>query len=88
MKKAIFVAMAFVAVAGGAFAFQKSTVAAPKADVVYTYYLDSDCDRAIECSPEFTGNICSEEFNGSIVYNQPGCELAHQTTNIIGRKQP
>jgi len=88
MKKAIFVAMAFVLVASGVYATQNLTTAAPKAENVYTYYLEDDCDNPISCSPEYTGPICSEYFEGSIVYDAPGCLPVHQTTSIIGRKQP
>lgn len=54
---------------------------------VYTYYLEGECDIPVSCSPEYTGPICSEEFEGRIVYDAQGCITGHEVTTILGRKQ-
>ncbi|SDF60786.1 hypothetical protein SAMN04488121_102416 [Chitinophaga filiformis] len=80
--------MAFVLIAGGTYAVQQTKAPAPKPEIVYTYYLEGDCSNAIECSPDYEGVICEQLFEGLIVYSQPGCEAVHQTSNIIGKRQP
>ena len=86
MKKIIIVASAFGLIAGGTYAVQKQPAKAPRAETVYVYYLESDCNTPISCSPDYEGVICSEAFTGLIVYDVPGCDAGHQTNNIIGKR--
>ena len=85
MKKQLF-ALALIAVLGigGAFAGKNSTVKTPSVSE-YTYYSEDACDVPVTCSDEFTGKLCSEEYQNTVLYNQPGCNILHQVSIPSGR---
>jgi type 1 fimbria pilin len=88
MKKSLLGLALMVTLASGAvYATINNPVKKQPANV-YTYYLEGECDVPVNCSPEYTGPICSEQFEGLAVYNSPGCLPANEVTNILGRKQP
>ena len=76
--------LATVAVSG-AFATMKTPVKKQPANV-YTYYLEGDCNTPQYCSTDYQGAICSEEFSGLTVYDEQGCAIGHEVTNIIGKR--
>ena len=85
MKRVIFSVLVAIVVTTGAFA-TISAPAAKQAENVYTYYLDGECDKPVYCSPEYTGPVCSQEFQGRVVYDSEGCFAGHEVTTILGRK--
>ncbi|MDR6782665.1 putative alpha/beta hydrolase family protein [Pedobacter africanus] len=86
MKKAIFAVMALVAVAGGAAAFQNSTVEAKKTATQYTYYLENDCETPVICDTQVQGTACSIEYDGISVYDAPNCLSGHEVGIVLGNK--
>ncbi|SHN45502.1 hypothetical protein [Chitinophaga sp. CF418] len=84
MKKVIFTAIAFVALAGGAFALKGKPVT-QKGVNEYTYYKHGECDVPIVCSDEGTGALCSEFYSGTTLYYQPGCNVAQTVAIPLGR---
>jgi len=86
MKKSILgLALLATVTVGGAYA-TINTPAKKQAENVYTYYLEGDCSTPQYCSPEYEGAICALEFEGSIVYDAPGCDAGHITNTIIGKR--
>ncbi|MDR6784589.1 hypothetical protein ABIE26_003235 [Pedobacter africanus] len=86
MKKSLLGLALMVTLASGAvYATINNPVKKQPANV-YTYYLDNECDKPVYCSPEFEGPICSEEFEGRVVYDSEGCLGGHEVTTILGRK--
>ncbi|MDR6785245.1 hypothetical protein ABIE26_003944 [Pedobacter africanus] len=93
MKNLVKQCVAFALVAtlaiSGAFASVYKTAVKVQPANVYTYYLDIDCDTPVQCSTEIIdGVLCSESFQGLTVYDAPGCVGGHETTNILGKRQP
>lgn len=84
MKKVIFTAIALVAIGGGAFAL-KNTPAKQKTATSYSYYQDGECNVEILCSDEFEGATCSEQFQHTVLYSQPGCNVAYQVAIPLGK---
>lgn len=86
MKKSILgLALLAVVAIGSAFA-NTNAPASPKPEVVYTYYLEGDCDTPLYCSPEYTGVVCSEAFKDYVVYDAPDCIDGHVVSTIIGKR--
>lgn len=85
MKKQ-FLALALVAVLGisGAFATKQSPVKT-QTESEYTYYEEGICDVAITCDDSFQGPLCSEAYENTVLYYQPGCQVLHQVTSPLGR---
>ncbi|MNL56581.1 hypothetical protein D3C87_1800850 [compost metagenome] len=85
MKKQLF-ALAFIATVGISAAFAgKSSV---KTDEVseYTYYEEGACDVQVTCSDDNNGQLCSEYFENSVLYYQPGCAPIHQVAIPLGKR--
>ncbi|SMC43870.1 hypothetical protein [Pedobacter africanus] len=86
MRKAIFAAVALLAVAGGAFAFQNSAVTTKKTATAYTYYLENECNTPVTCDTEFNGTACSIEYDGITVYDAPNCVSGHEVVTVLGKR--
>ena len=88
MKKSLLGLALMVTLASGAVYATMNTPIKKQPANVYTYYLENECDTPVQCSPEFEGPVCSEVFEGRIVYDAQGCQVGHEVTTILGKKQP
>lgn len=85
MKSVFLFAFALVGGICMALAGTQVTAAAQKPVGSYTYYVDGNCDVPVICDDQYEGPSCAQELGTSIVYDAPGCQVAHQTTNILGK---
>lgn len=83
MKRSLF-ALAILATfaVSGVFAGKNSTV---KTDSTHTYYKENECDIEITCDDSYEGTLCSEFYENTVLYSQPGCLTPYQVAIPLGR---